>query len=213
MMQTNSLSTSKDNVIVVAKPSSLITDTGKNRTIIFQDSGSGVRVALNADLQSAAITSGGDAQGAVIKGFVNVTGSHYDDTITGVGSSVLTGGGGNDTFVYMNTSPSLVSNYDTMTDFSGSDFLKIGHAVASSDFKTVVGQASGSLSEYSKLALDAITFTQNCAAMVILKGTASDAGNYAVISVHDQNQVGFIAAGDIVVNIKAGVVSAGSFIS
>ena len=90
------ITTSSDNAVVIAKGSETITDTGKNGTISFEDSSAGVLVTLNANATIAAVTSGGDAAGDVIKGFVNIVGSQYADTLTGMGVSILSGNGGND---------------------------------------------------------------------------------------------------------------------
>ena len=201
-----------DNQTVMAMSGETITDIGKNGTISFEASKAGVSVELNKNPTLAAVTSGGDAQGDVIKGFVNIIGSQNNDILTGIGSSLLTGGEGNDIFVYGSTSASLVSNYDTVTDFSVSDSLKIGRLISSSDFKTASGKATGDLSSDLANALSAVNFTQNCAAMVTLTGPSSDTRNFAVISNHDQAQVGFVAANDIVVKLETGAITASSFV-
>ncbi len=52
-------------------------------TLDYSTSDAGVTVNLTADINGAQSASGGDAQGDTISGFENVTGSVYDDTITG----------------------------------------------------------------------------------------------------------------------------------
>ena len=101
------ITTSSDNAVVIAKQSETITDTGKNGTISFEYSSAGVSVALNANSTIAAVVSGGDATGGVIKGFVNITGSQYADTLTGNGSSILSGNGGNDAVIGQGTDTAL----------------------------------------------------------------------------------------------------------
>ena len=105
--------------------------------------GAGIDTALYTG-SSAAVTvnlatrmgSGGDAQGDVLGGVENVTGSAHDDTLIGngaanrldgaAGADTLTGGGGSDVFVF-----SAFAG-DRITDFAdGSDMIEISGGVFS----------------------------------------------------------------------------------
>ena len=149
-----------------------------------------------------------------------LSGGAGNDTLTcGGGKDTLTGGAGNDTFVYLTAADSLVANFDTITDFSasgmGTDLFKIGKTISSANFKTKsqAGTFSGLSSDLtSALSSQALAFSQNCAALVTLTGTASDAGTYVVISNHSSS-TGFVASADMVIKVQPNAsVSATSFI-
>ena len=149
-----------------------------------------------------------------------LSGGAGNDTLTGGGGKdTLTGGAGNDTFVYLTAADSLVANFDTITDFSasgmGTDLFKIGKTISSANFKTKsqAGTFSGLSSDLtSALSSQALAFSQNCAALVTLTGTASDAGTYVVISNHSSS-TGFVASADMVIKVQPNAsVSATSFI-
>lgn len=57
---------------------------------------SGSAAAVDVNLSNGT-GSGGDAQGDVLAGFTNLTGSDFDDQLTGAGTGILEGQGGNDT--------------------------------------------------------------------------------------------------------------------
>ena len=59
----------------------------------------------------------------------NVIAGNYADTITGSkASNILTGGTGNDTFVF-NTPLDATTNVDTITDFSGGDKIALSKSI------------------------------------------------------------------------------------
>jgi len=123
--------------------------------------------------------------------------------------------------VFTTAADSLVAGFDTISDFSatnmGTDVLKIGKTITSTNFKTKsqAGTSSG-LSTDLTSALSALAFGQSCAAMVTLTGTASDAGTYVVINNHSTSVTttnGFLASSDTVIKVQTGAtVTAASFI-
>ena len=217
------VNTTVDNAVVIAKANETITNTGKNGTISYEDSSAAVNVALDASLTTAAVTSGGDAAGDVIKGFVNVIGSQFADTLTGGGGSILIGGGGNDVFVFSAPGSSLVGNFDTISDFgvSGADSIKVGKTFTNANFKTVSHVSTGNLATDLAATLlasapgtstTAIQFAAASAALVTLGGPASDAGTYVVVNNH--TTAGFLATADKVIKLQDGAtVTSSSFVA
>ena len=133
---------------------------------------------------------------------------------------MLTGGAGNDIFVFTGASDTLVANFDTISDFGvGTDVLKVGKAITDASFKTVSHAATGNLTTDLAATLlaiapgtstTAIQFAAASAALVTLTGTASDAGTYAVVNNH--TTAGFLATADKVIKLQDGaVVTSGSF--
>jgi Ca2+-binding RTX toxin-like protein len=172
-------------------------------------------LTTDATALSAAQTIRGSSASDTLKGGAG------NDTLTGgAGSDALTGAAGNDTFVYTNATDSLVSGFDTISDFSatnmGTDVLKIGKTVTTANFKTAsqAGTSSG-LSADLRSALQALSFGQSCAALVTLTG-AADAGSYVVINNHSTKAIttnGFLASSDTVIKVQTGAtVTAASFI-
>jgi hypothetical protein len=172
-------------------------------------------LTTDATALSAAQTIRGSSASDTLKGGAG------NDTLTGgAGSDALTGAAGNDTFVYTNATDSLVSGFDTISDFSatnmGTDVLKIGKTVTTANFKTAsqAGTSSGLSADLSS-ALQALSFGQSCAALVTLTG-AADAGSYVVINNHSTKAIttnGFLASSDTVIKVQTGAtVTAASFI-
>ena len=173
-------------------------------------------LTIDATALSAAQTIRGSSASDTLKGGAG------NDTLTGgAGSDALTGGAGNDTFVFTTAADSLVSGFDTISDFSatnmGTDVLKIGKTVTTANFKTAsqAGTSNG-LSADLRLAVQALSFGQSCAALVTLTGNASDAGSYVVINNHSTKAIttnGFLASSDTVIKVQTGAtVTAASFI-
>jgi Ca2+-binding RTX toxin-like protein len=169
-----------------------------------------VLLAVNGSALTATASSATTSSTYITGGSGNdtLTGGGGADTINGgAGSDTLTGGSGNDIFVYTDTngalaSNSLVTGFDTITDLSAGDRIKIGHTVASSSFKKPAStRATGNLANDLTTALAAQVFSSNCAALVTLSGTASDAGTYAVVSNH--SSTGFVAAADTVIKLTS----------
>jgi len=175
---------------------------------------------FNVDLSNAQGSSGwtvtnlGNATGVTLIGSYNgdvLKGGSGGDILNGrMGADTLTGGAGNDTFIYTNPSQSLVTGFDTITDFSatGTDLLKIGHTV--STVKTARIAGTGTLSTDLMSAL-ASNFSSNCAALVTIS-SGTDAGSYVVISNHSTGSA-FLASADAVIKVQSGAtVTASSFI-
>jgi Ca2+-binding RTX toxin-like protein len=125
----------------------------------------------------------------------SLAGGIGDDTLTGgPGADVLSGGPGSDVFVLTNLSDSLVTDpntitFDTITDFvAGTDKLAIGHSIAPGFFNT--GNAGGapfSAPGSGDLAADLTSIlpaskllASGAAQVTITSGT--DMGNYVVIN-------------------------------
>lgn len=106
----------------------LIGGAGRD-TADYSTSAEGVQVDLGGSGSgwwSRPTASGGDAEGDRLKSIENVTGSAYDDQLTGdwsanvlhggAGADILTGGWGNDTFVFKSG-----DGADVVTDFESGD--------------------------------------------------------------------------------------------
>ena len=175
------------------------------------NAGNATGVTLVGSAAANALT-GGNGNDTLSGGAGNdtLTGGSGNDLLTGgAGKDTLTGGTGNDTFVYTTAADSLVANFDSITDFNasgmGTDLFKIGKTITSGNFKTksIAGTSSGLSADLtSALSGQALAFSQNCAALVTLIGTASDAGTYVVISNH--TTTGFSASADTVIKVQTG---------
>jgi serralysin len=117
-------------------------------TVSYQHATAGVNVKLAA---TSAQSTGGAGSDTLV-GFENLTGSAFNDSLTGKGGTnvlngldgndtikgagggdVITGGAGNDTFIFTSKSQSVPSNPDVITDFThGSDHLNFAAIDASS---------------------------------------------------------------------------------
>jgi Ca2+-binding RTX toxin-like protein len=142
-----------------------------------------------------------------------LSGGEGDDVLTGgAGADILIGGPGRDVFVYMNNQDSTVSAFDTITDFSADDLLRIGKTISEQNFSIITSQSGDNLATDLALALSAISFTQNCAALVSLTGVGADAGTYAVVSGNSSSQTGFNATSDLVIKVAGSAsINANSF--
>ena len=170
--------------------------TGSNGWTVTND-GNSTGVSLTGSAGANVLTGG--------SGNDLLNGGAGNDTLTGgAGADTLTGSTGNDTFVYTNPSYSLVTSFDTITDFSaigmGTDLFKIGHTVSSGNFQTAATTGSGNLSTDLMTAV-ANNFASNCAALVTISG-GSDAGSYAVVSNHS-NGTAFLASTDAVIKVQS----------
>lgn len=94
-------------------------------TAHYGDSAQGVNVTIDGSGNGSGL--GGDAQGDVLEGIENLTGSGFDDTLTaGAGVNVLQGGVGN----------------DTLAGGAGADVLVGGDGIDTVDYSTSVGAVS-----------------------------------------------------------------------
>jgi hypothetical protein len=136
---------------------------------------------------------------------VAITGTTSADTLKGgAGADTLTGLAGVNTYDYTTLSDSLISAYDTISDFKSTDKIKLANAVASSDFKTVTQVGSGTLSTDIAAALaTASNFVASAATLVTITG--SGAGQYLVLN---DATAAFSASTDAVVKIVGTAVSA-----
>jgi Ca2+-binding RTX toxin-like protein len=110
-------------------------------TLSYAGSSAGVNVTLRAGL--AALTAGGDAQGDVATGFENLTGSEFDDTLTGdTGNNILLGGGGDDSLAGGAGADSLSGGdgQDVLRGGAGADRLDGGDGI---DWASFAGAAAG----------------------------------------------------------------------
>ncbi len=101
-------------------------------TASYADSSTAVNINMATN-----INTGGDAQGDILQGILNVTGSSHSDSLTGddknniliggVGNDTLTGGSGFDIFKYLADADSGAGsgNRDIITDFNQSQGDKI----------------------------------------------------------------------------------------
>jgi Ca2+-binding RTX toxin-like protein len=102
--------------------------------VSYANSSQGVRVDLSGqDIEGVGRGWGGDAQGDRLLSIENVVGSQHNDWMLGTrGNNVLTGGDGNDTFVF-----NRVLGHDTITDFdatgSNHDIIQLHGAFANFD--------------------------------------------------------------------------------
>jgi Ca2+-binding RTX toxin-like protein len=113
-----------------------------------------------------------------------------NDTLTGgMGADTLTGGPGADTFVLTALNASLVTAFDTITDFtSGTDHIKIGHTIPAGSLNTGNPAAAPfAIAGTDDLAADLTSLLgptnllANGAAQVTITG-GIDAGSYVVIN-------------------------------
>jgi Ca2+-binding RTX toxin-like protein len=150
-----------------------------------------------SDQTTAVTTSGADI----------IFGGTGNDTLDGgLGADTLTGGAGADIFVYTKGANSLVSAYDTITDFGvGADTFRIGHTVAAADFHTAARTASGNLSNDLAAALIASPLAAKGADLVNLTGTGADAGSYVVIN--NAGVAGYNSGSDAVIKLLTGSAS------
>jgi len=112
-----------DDIIEGGSGADLLSGGAGVDTVTYLHSSSGVTV----DLSSGAGTNG-DAHGDKIYGFENITGSYHNDRLIGDtgdneinalgGNDIMTGGGGADTFVFLNID-GLKHGSDLITDFDG----------------------------------------------------------------------------------------------
>ncbi len=125
-------------------------------TVSYYTSGTGVSVNL-----TAGTGTGGEAQGDVLIGVENLSGSQGNDTLIGnaganvlqgwngadtlrggAGKDTLTGGGGADRFVYASAGDSMVgANADRITDFSRAQGDKIDLSLIDANTGTAGDQA------------------------------------------------------------------------
>ncbi len=150
-------------------------------------------VTLDLSKQTEALTIIGGASADVIKG-----GAVADVITGGASADLLTGGAGVNTYDYTTLSDSLITGYDTITDFKTADKIKLDHAIASADFyiPTTATAASGNLTFDLSTVLSTTNFVANGAAFVTLTGTGG--GRYLVLN---DGEDGFSAATDSVVKI------------
>jgi len=102
-------------------------------TVSYATSSAGVSVDLVFQQQFGYVAGGGDAQGDHLSNFENITGSNFDDTLTGdAGANVLTGLDGNDTLMGRDSNDTLISGAgnDTLT---GDGSMQAGGPGAGSD--------------------------------------------------------------------------------
>jgi Ca2+-binding RTX toxin-like protein len=153
-----------------------------------------INFTANNNLNGNNVIIGGAGADVIVSG----AGS---DTITGgAGADSLTGGGGNDAFVFTNLTDSLVSAFDTITDFvSGTDQFSIGHTIALADLTTGLTQAgTGDLAADLAAVFAGANLASNGAAEVTITSGA-DAGTYAVFG---DATAGYNAATDAVVKLS-----------
>ena len=189
-----------DTVVIVGNNVASFTLAGalENLTFMggsaFAGTGNGLTNVMSVDKSSStAVSFDGKAGNDTLVGGIG------NDTLTGgAGADTLTGGGGNNTFVYTTASDSLVSSgIDTITDFvSGTDFLKLSHAVSSFSTPNVAG--TGNLAGDLLTALGT-KWAANAAAQVTING-GTDAGVYAAIN---GTSVGYQSNADTVVKLAA----------
>lgn len=118
-----------DNTIVGGGGADVLIGNGGTDTVDY----SGSSAAVTIDLV-AGTGLGGDAQGDTLAGFTNVSGSTFDDRLTGTGSGILNGQGGND----------ILSGATTLNGGAGDDRLT-GSAAA----ETLNGGANDDTANYA----------------------------------------------------------------
>jgi len=138
-----------------------------------------------------------------------IFGGTGNDTLVGGPGDTLTGGAGADIFVYTNGANSLVSAFDTITDFgTGADKFRIGHTVTAANFHAASRTASGNLSNDLAAALIATPLAASGADLVSLTGTGSDAGSYVVIN--NAGATGYKSGSDAVIKLLTGAATVNS---
>ena len=132
-----------------------------------------------------------------------IKGGATADTIKGgAGADLLTGGvTGANVFDYTTLTDSLISGYDTITDFKDADKIKVDHAIAVGDFFTTSKVATGNLTFDLSTALTAANYKANGATFVTLTGTGG--GQYLVLN---NGTAAFNSATDAVVKIVGSAV-------
>jgi Ca2+-binding RTX toxin-like protein len=131
-------------------------------TVIYANSSAGVTVNLNVALQ----TSGGEASGDSLFFFENITGSAFDDTLSGnIFSNRILGGAGSDTL-----NGALGSDY--LTGGSGSDTFRFQDMSFGSD--TILDWQDGldhiSIALPLETSFAGLTFTGNGTSQVVVRG-------------------------------------------
>jgi Ca2+-binding RTX toxin-like protein len=139
------------NAVIMSGPSSSLTLTGSDNVINMRPS---VALTLNDPLNTSIVSyaasaaavavslaagtaSGGDAQGNTLSGVRNVTGSAFDDTLTGdANANILNGGDGNDTLTGG-------AGADTLIGGNGIDTASYGGSTAGVTINLAAATASG----------------------------------------------------------------------
>ena len=160
-------------------------------SISASDATSGVTLDLSKQLEALTLVGGASAD--TIKG-----GAGADVIKGGAGADLLTGGAtGVNTYDYTTLSDSLITGYDTITDFKTSDKIKLDHAIAGTFYiPTTAAAATGNLTFDLSTALSTSNFVAKGAAFVTLTGTGG--GQYLVLN--DGND-GFDSTYDAVVKV------------
>ncbi len=128
-------------------------------TVSYTGSSAAVTVSLNDNT-----TSGGDAEGDTISNFENITGSDYDDTLTGdANANVLGGEGGDDTLEGL-------AGGDTLNCGDGVDTLSYASSNAGVTVKLFENTASG-----GHAASDTISNCENLTGSAVADTLAGDA--------------------------------------
>ena len=113
----------------------LLGDLGVD-TLSYESSDAAVTVTLNGT--AAATASGGHAQGDIATGFENITGSSYDDVLTGdLNVNVLKGGDGEDVLAGKAGNDTLEGGdgADVLIGGAGADILRGGDGVDTASYR------------------------------------------------------------------------------
>ena len=113
-----------NNVLEGGAGDDLLNGAGGNNTASYEHATAGVTVSLATGAQQNTIGAGSDT----LTNFSNLNGSQFNDVLTGNSAdNILFGNGGNDTFVFNQTSGGI--GHDTIGDFiAGHDHIALDYA-------------------------------------------------------------------------------------
>ncbi|MFG0465326.1 DUF4214 domain-containing protein [Pseudomonas putida] len=190
-----------NNISTFVATAATVNNAASNASVVLNTAAAGGTVDLHLATGSTGFTITGGA------GTDTLIGSSKSDIITsGAGADTLTGGAGADTFVYTTAAHSVVTAFDSITDFvSGTDTIKTGVANGATSLNQGGGYTAagtGTLATDIAAAVTAgngatpHTGAANDAYVVTISGTG--AGKYIF---QDTDGDGAVGAGELVIKL------------